>query len=83
MQGDKNKLSYICVVCSVVDGDSFGAGLIYSLLIGKESKDAIEFVAATFVLKHSNEGCFNRVTVKEAEKLAGGEGSDRVQRKVF
>ena len=31
-------------------------------------------------LKHSIEGDFNRVGVKEVEKLAGGDGSGRVQR---
>ena len=31
-------------------------------------------------LKHSVEGDFNRVGVKEVEKLAGGDGSGRVQR---
>ena len=61
-------------------GDSFGAGLIYSLLTGKSSKDAIEFAVAASALKHSIEGDFNRVSVKEIEKLSGGDGSGRVQR---
>ena len=46
----------------------------------KSSKDTIEFAVAASALKHSIEGDFNRVTVKEAEKLAGGDGSGRVQR---
>ncbi len=61
-------------------GDSFGGGLIYSQLTGKSSKEAIEFAVAASALKHSVEGDYNRVTVKEAEKLAGGGASGGVQR---
>ncbi len=68
------------IVDRVGGGDSFGAGLIYAILSGKSSKDTIEFAVAASALKHSIEGDFNRVTVKEAEKLAGGDGSGRVQR---
>ena len=55
-------------------GDSFGGGLIYALLNGKDSQSAIEFAVAASALKHSIEGDFNRVTVSEVEKLAGGDG---------
>ena len=41
---------------------------------------AIEFAVAASALKHSIEGDFNRVSVSEVEKLAGGDGSGRVQR---
>ena len=58
----------------------FGGGLIYSLLSGKSSKDAIEFAVAASALKHTVEGDYNRVSVSEVEKLAGGDGSGRVQR---
>ena len=68
------------IVDRVGGGDSFGAGLIYSLLTGKNSRDAIEFAVAASALKHSIEGDFNRVSVKEVEKLAKGDGSGRVQR---
>ena len=61
-------------------GDSFGGGLIYALLNGKDSQSAIEFAVATSALKHSIEGDFNRVTVAEVEKPAGGDGDRRVQR---
>ena len=61
-------------------GDSFGGGLIYALLNGKSTQDAIEFAVAASALKHSIEGDFNRVTVAEVEKLSGGDGSGRVQR---
>ncbi len=68
------------IVDRVGGGDSFGAGLIYSLLIGKDCQSAIEFAVAASALKHSVEGDFNRVSVAEVEKLAGGDGSGRVQR---
>ena len=41
---------------------------------------AIEFAVAASALKHSIEGDYNRVSVSEVEKLAGGDGSGRVQR---
>lgn len=59
---------------------TFGGGLIYSLLSGKSSADAINFAVAASALKHSVEGDYNRVSVSEVEKLAGGDGSGRVQR---
>jgi len=61
-------------------GDSFGGGLIYSLITGKSTQEAIEFAVAASALKHSIEGDYNRVGVAEVEKLAGGDGSGRVQR---
>jgi len=61
-------------------GDSFGAGLIYALLNKKSAQEAIEFAVAASALKHSIEGDFNRVSIKEVEKLAGGDASGRVQR---
>jgi len=68
------------IVDRVGGGDSFGGGLIYSLVTGKTSKEAIEFAVAASALKHSIDGDYNRVTVAEVEKLAGGDGSGRVQR---
>ena len=61
-------------------GDSFGAGLIYSLLTGKGTQNAIDFAVAASALKHTIEGDYNMVTVAEVEKLAGGDGSGRIQR---
>ncbi len=61
-------------------GDSFGGGLIYGLLHGKSTREAVEFAVAASALKHSIEGDYNLVTVSEVEKLAGGDGSGRVQR---
>lgn len=71
---------HLHIVDRVGGGDSFGAGLIYSLLSGKSSQDAIDFAVAASALKHSIEGDFNRVSVSEVEKLARGDGSGRVQR---
>ena len=75
-----SKEYHLHIVDRVGGGDSFGAGLIYSLLSGKDSQSAIEFAVAASALKHTVEGDFNRVSVSEAEKLAGGDGSGRVQR---
>ncbi len=70
----------IHIVDRVGGGDSFGAGLIYSLLNGYDTQSAIEFAVAASCLKHSIEGDFNMVSVDEVQKLAGGDGSGRVQR---
>lgn len=75
-----SKEYHLHIVDRVGGGDSFGAGLIYSLLTGKSTQQAVEFAVAASALKHSVEGDYNRVTVSEAEKLAGGDGSGRVQR---
>ena len=75
-----SKSYHLHIVDRVGGGDSFGGGLIYSLLSGKSSKEAIEFAVAASALKHTVEGDYNRVSVAEVEKLAGGDGSGRVQR---
>jgi 2-dehydro-3-deoxygluconokinase len=75
-----SKQYHLHIVDRVGGGDSFGAGLIYSLLNGYSSQESIEFAVAASALKHSIEGDFNRVTVEEVQKLAGGDGSGRVQR---
>ena len=68
------------IVDRVGGGDSFGGGLIYSLLSGYSTKDAIEFAVAASCLKHTIEGDYNLVSVDEVKKLAGGNASGRVQR---
>ena len=68
------------IVDRVGGGDSFGAGLIYAMLMKKKPQDTIEFAVAASCLKHSIEGDYNRVSVKEVENLANGDGSGRVQR---
>ena len=75
-----SKNYHLHIVDRVGGGDSFGGGLIYALLAGKTSAQAIEFAVAASALKHSVEGDYNRVNVAEVEKLAGGDGSGRVQR---
>lgn len=75
-----SKSYHLHIVDRVGGGDSFGGGLIYSLLAGKGPQDAIEFAVAASALKHSVEGDYNRVSAGEVEKLAGGDGSGRVQR---
>lgn len=75
-----SKEYHLHIVDRVGGGDSFGAGLIYALLAGKDAQSVIEFAVAASALKHSIEGDFNRVGVAEVEKLAGGDGSGRVQR---
>ncbi|MCR4851570.1 MAG: sugar kinase, partial [Lachnospiraceae bacterium] len=71
---------HLHIVDRVGGGDSFGGGLIYALLNGYGTQDAIEFAVAASALKHSVEGDFNRVSVDEVKKLAGGDASGRVQR---
>ena len=68
------------IIDRVGGGDSFGGGLIYSLVNGYSTQDAIEFAVAASALKHSIEGDFNRVSAAEVKKLAGGDESGRVQR---
>ena len=68
------------IVDRVGGGDSFGAGLIYSLINGYDAQKAIEFAIAASCLKHSIEGDYNMVSIKEVETLAGGDASGRVQR---
>jgi len=68
------------IVDRVGGGDSFGAGLIYSLVTGKEPQAAINFAVAASCLKHTIPGDFNLVTVDEVELLARGDASGRVQR---
>ncbi len=68
------------IIDRVGGGDSFGGGLIYSLLNGKDTQSAVEFAVAASALKHTVEGDYNMVTAAEVEKLAGGDGSGRIQR---
>lgn len=68
------------IVDRVGGGDSFGGGLIYSLLSGYDPQDAIEFAVAASCLKHSIEGDYNLMSVSEVKNLAGGDASGRVQR---
>lgn len=83
---DRNKfyLSRHYDITDIVDrvggGDSFAAGLIYGLLNFEDKMEALNFAVAASCLKHSILGDFNRVSVSEVKKLAGGDASGRVQR---
>ena len=75
-----SKLYHLHIIDRIGGGDSFGGGLIYALLNGKDAQSAVEFAVAASALKHSIEGDFNFVSVAEVEKLVGGDASGRVQR---
>jgi 2-dehydro-3-deoxygluconokinase len=68
------------IVDRVGSGDSFAGGLIYRLVNGFSSKEALDFAVAASCLKHSILGDFNLVTAEEVFRLLGGDRSGRVQR---
>lgn len=70
----------INIVDRVGGGDSFGAGLIYSMVSGKTPSESIEFAVAASCLKHTIEGDCNISTVSEVESLLKNGGNGRVQR---
>ncbi len=76
----KSKKYTINIVDRVGGGDSFGGGLIYALLEKYPMQDVIEYAVAASCLKHTIEGDFNLVSVKEVKSLMEGDGSGRVQR---
>ena len=75
-----SKKYHLHIVDRVGGGDSFAAGLIYSLISGCDMQDTIEFAVAASALKHSIEGDLNRVSIDEVRKLAAGDASGRVVR---
>ncbi|MBQ5809961.1 MAG: sugar kinase [Clostridia bacterium] len=70
----------IHIVDRVGGGDSFGGGLIYALMNGYSTQDAVEYAVAASCLKHTIELDFNMVSVDDVKALMGGDGSGRVQR---
>ena len=68
------------IVDRVGGGDSFGGGLICACLNEYGPQETIELAVAASCLKHSIDGDYNRVSMDEVLKLAGGDGSGRVQR---
>ena len=70
----------IDIVDRVGSGDSFAAGIIYSLLNKATAQDAIEFAIAASCLKHTQEGDYNRVGIEDVEALMNGDASGRVRR---
>ncbi|MDR1939810.1 MAG: sugar kinase [Clostridiales bacterium] len=70
----------INIVDRIGAGDSFSAGLIFSLLNKKSPREAVEFAAAASCLKHTVEGDFSIATAEEVEALIKSGGGGRVQR---
>lgn len=68
------------IVDRVGAGDAFAAGLIHGLLELGSTSEALEFAVAASCLKHTIPGDFNRVSVKEIQRLVAGDASGRVQR---
>ena len=61
-------------------GDSFAAGLIFGMLTGRQIDASLRFAVAAGALKQTIPGDFTRVSVAEADALAGGDASGRVRR---
>jgi 2-dehydro-3-deoxygluconokinase len=69
------------IVDRVGGGDSFMAGIIYSLITNPDDNQrALEFAVAASCLKHTIYGDANLSTVEEVEKLMEGDASGRVSR---
>lgn len=81
--GDEFYLSRTYENLELVDrvggGDSFSAGLIYSLLGGKPPQETVDFAGAYSALAHTFPGDFNWATAEEAEKAIEA-GSVRIVR---
>lgn len=75
-----SKSHNVHIVDRVGGGDSFGAGLIHSLIEKYNSASALEFAVAASCLKHTIQGDYNLVTVEEVNNLVGGDGTGRVMR---
>ncbi|MBR4416395.1 MAG: hypothetical protein IKS67_06475, partial [Victivallales bacterium] len=61
-------------------GDSFCAGLLYSLTHDYAPADAIRFAVAASALKHTIPGDYNYSTADEVTALMKGNASGRVKR---
>ncbi len=68
------------IVDRVGGGDSFAAGMIYSMLSGNRPQEVVDFAVSASCLKHSIHGDPNMVSVAEVEHLMESGGSGRVQR---
>ena len=77
---DRSQRYDVAIVDRIGGGDSFAAGLIFGLVTGRPPEAALRFAVAASALKQTVPGDFNRVTVAEVDKLAGGDESGRVQR---
>ncbi|MEO1128083.1 MAG: sugar kinase [Planctomycetota bacterium] len=76
----RSRIYDVTLIDRVGGGDSFAAGLIYGLVSLPTSRDALEFAVAASCIKQTIPGDFNVTTVDEVMKLAGGDGSGRVER---
>ena len=83
-KGEKFLVSHRYEIRNIVDrigvGDTFSAGLIYGLTNMDNDEAALEFATAASCLMHSIPGDFPLISKEEAEKLAAGKASGRVQR---
>ncbi|HHU44006.1 MAG: sugar kinase [Bacillota bacterium] len=70
----------IRIVDRVGGGDSFGGGLIFSLMKGFDLQRCIDFAVGASCLKHTIEGDVNLVSYEEVIRLIEGDASGRVQR---
>lgn len=70
----------IRIVDRVGGGDSFGGGLIYALINGFATQEAVDFATAAACLKHTIEHDFNLMSIEEVMSLVKGNQSGRVQR---
>ena len=64
------------IIDRVGGGDSFGGGLIYALLNGKSTQEAVEFAVAASALKHTIEGDYNMVTVPRSRSSPAATAPD-------
>ena len=70
----------ITLVDRLGGGDSFSAGLLYSILTKKDLQYSIEFATASSALKQTIVGDFNISSIEEIERLVAGDGTGRVIR---
>jgi 2-dehydro-3-deoxygluconokinase len=70
----------IDIIDRVGSGDSFAAGIIYSLLNKSTTQNTVDFAVSASCLKHTQEGDFNRVSVEDINILVNGNSSGRVLR---
>ncbi|MHA1341348.1 MAG: PfkB family carbohydrate kinase [Promethearchaeota archaeon] len=68
------------IVDRVGAGDSFAAGLIYSLINNYSYQDAVDFAVCASALKHTIPGDANLVSATEIKKIMQGNSHGRVQR---
>lgn len=61
-------------------GDSFAAGLIYSLINDYAPREVIDFAIGASCLKHTMHYDFNLSTIEEVHHLIDGDQSGRIQR---